>query len=204
MARMLGACVPRESRCYFKIRWRRAFECSPNFEVATLPHHSKLSSTIHIYLANRPSAHTPTARRHRPAPAAESERRPDAPSHTARPDGIGTCRAARGKASGASPGGRAIACACISGLDAQLSRRTPRPRPRPATRAAGGWAPAPAADRTNEVDWKWTAGGPELDHFDPLLDPPYFQFTSVHFCEVPREMHRAAPWGWRTFRLRSA
>ena len=158
------------------------------------PTTAKPSSIIHIYLANRPSAHTPATRtgtrRHRPGP-----RRPDAPSHhashTARPDGIGTCRAARGKASGASPGARAIACACISGLDAQLSRRTPRPRPRPATRAAGGWTPAPAADRADEVDWKWTAGGPELDRFDPLLDPPYFQVTSVHFCELPRTQSKA-------------
>ena len=59
----------------------------------------------------------------------------------------------------------------------------------------GPWA-GRSCGWTNEVDRKWTAGGPELVRFGPLLGRPQFgplpvhfgplRSTSVHFSDLPR------------------
>ena len=95
-----------------------------------------------------------TARGRPPGPRPSPSDAPVLP-RTPRPDGIGISAVCAWEGiSGSSPGARAVACACIS-----RSRRA-QPRVARGTDTCG-------AARAKNVDWKWTAVGPELAHFGP-------------------------------------
>ena len=163
-AHVRRTCVPRNV-CHFTIRWRRAFECSPIFEVATLPHHSK-TIVDHSYLPRKSTLRSHA--RHAHGHAAPSSR-PAAPRCSLAHRAAGWHRDLSGRAWegiwGIAGGARDCMRLHLRPRRAALSTDSPRPAPRtrrPTRLARRGrvGTGTRAADRADEVDWKWTAGGP--------------------------------------------
>ena len=152
-----GACVPRNV-CHFTIRWRRAFECSPTFEVATLPHHSK-TIVDHSYLPRKSTLRSQA--RHAHGHAAPSSR-PAAPRCFLAHRAAGWHRDLSGRAW---KGIWAIAGGALDCMRLHLRPRraalstdsATRPAPRRAPRAGGHRHLLPTGRM------KWTGSRPPVD-----------------------------------------